>query len=116
MGVPAQVLADGYFAASTDSTSLLCMKYLDITRLFDRVILDNLAFAWVKLHTPGSLPMLKRPQVGQKYMAMLETVRYTAVPSANNLTWDRMLSGRSFIYSRRRADQVLSPEVHQRSL
>ena len=43
--------------------------------------MDNLAFAWVKLHIPGSLPMLKRLQVGLKYLTILhvETVRYTAV-------------------------------------
>ena len=27
-----------YFVASTDSSSWLCMKYLDLTRLFERVI------------------------------------------------------------------------------
>ena len=32
--------------------------------------MDYLAFAWVKLHIPGSLPMLKRLQVGLKYLTI----------------------------------------------
>ena len=32
-----------YFAASTDSSSWLCMKYLDLTGLFERVI-------WITWH------------------------------------------------------------------
>ena len=35
-----------YFAASTDSSSWLCMKYLDLTGLFGRVI-------WITWHLPG---------------------------------------------------------------
>ena len=65
-----------YFAASTDSSSWLCMKYLDfevsgLNRTFWAGNMDYLAFAWVKLHIPGSLPMLKRLQVGLKYLTIL---------------------------------------------
>ena len=35
-----------YFAASTDSSCWLCMKYLDFTGLFERVI-------WITWHLPG---------------------------------------------------------------
>ena len=35
-----------YFAASTDSSSWLCMKYLDLTGLFEPVI-------WITWHLPG---------------------------------------------------------------
>ena len=35
-----------YFAASTDSSSWSCMKYLDLTGLFERVI-------WITWHLPG---------------------------------------------------------------
>ena len=41
-----------YFAASTDSSSWLCMKYLDLTGLFERVI-------WITWHLPrlNSIPI-----------------------------------------------------------
>ena len=38
--------------------------------------MDKLAFAWVKPHIPGSLPMLKRLQVGLKYLTILPLSLY----------------------------------------
>ena len=40
---------------------------------------------------------------------MLVTVRYTAVSSANNLTWDWMFSGRSLMYNRKRSGPSTEP-------
>ena len=40
---------------------------------------------------------------------MLVTVRYTAVSSANNLTWDWMFSGRSLMYNKKRSGPRTEP-------
>ena len=45
------------FAASTDSSSWICMKYLGLTRLFERVI-------WITWHLPG-LRMWVNSHMGQ---------------------------------------------------
>ena len=60
-----------YFAASTDSSSWLCMKYLYLTELFERVIWIIWHLPGLNSNIPGSLPMLKRLQVGLKYLTIL---------------------------------------------
>ena len=76
--------------------------------------MDNLAFAYVKLHIPSSLPMLKRLQIWLKYMIIF----HVGDCQNQQIIWDWKLSGRSCIHNRKRSgsSSLLSPEVHQRSL
>ena len=100
-----------YFDASTDSSSRLCMKYLDLTRLFERVI-------WITWHLPGLSSISQvlsqcwrdsKSDWSTWLSCMLVTVRYTAVSSANNLTWDWMFSGRSLMYNRKKSGPSTEP-------
>ena len=43
--------------------------------------MDYLAYVWVKLHIPDSLPMLKRLQVGLKYLTILHVGDYQVYSS-----------------------------------
>ena len=94
-----------YFAVWTDSNSWLCIKYLHITGFLDQVI-------WSTWYLLGLNSM---SQIRSKHWRVsklhwrtwlsckLETVKNTALSSANNLTWDWIFSGRSFMYKRKRS-------------
>ena len=100
-----------YFAVSTDSNSWLCIKYLDITGFLDRII-------WSTWHLQGlnSVSQVRYQHWRESksdwrtwLSCKLETVKYTAVSSANNLTWDWIFSGRSFMYNRKRSGPSTDP-------